>query len=444
MIFSTDRLLLRPWAEADAESLYENARDSRVGPIAGWPVHTGVENSREIIRGVLSAPETYAVCLKEDNRAIGSIGLMVGKQSNLDLPDTEGELGFWIGVPFWGQGLIPEAARALIRRAFADLGLQTLWCGYFDGNGKSRRVQEKCGFVYHHTNRDVPWPLMGDVRTEHVTRLTREDWIKSFSIRALSGGETDAALALAWRVFSEYEAPDYAPEGIEEFRRCLHDEAFLAGIDHYGVFDGDALIGELGFRPDRRHICLFFVDGGYHRLGVGTRLFRRLLDACPGGAITVNSSPYGLPFYRRLGFTPTAGEQTVHGIRFFPMIYSAEKSCAQKQEVLMKDFIAYCGLDCETCEARIATVNGDEALRRKVAKRWSELNGVEITPEMINCDGCRVDGRKTPYCEALCPIRQCALERGVATCGDCAEMDACKKVGMVIGNNAEALNNLKA
>ncbi len=109
----------------------------------------------------------------------------------------------------------------------------------------------------------------------------------------------------------------------------------------------------------------------------------------------------------------------------------------------MKAYIAYCGLDCEKCEARLATVNHDEALRQKVAREWSELNGVEITPEMINCAGCRIDGVKTPYCESLCPIRQCALGRGVETCGDCADMDACEKLGPIIGNNSEALGNLK-
>ena len=109
----------------------------------------------------------------------------------------------------------------------------------------------------------------------------------------------------------------------------------------------------------------------------------------------------------------------------------------------MKKMIAYCGLDCDKCEARIATANDDRALREKVAREWSELNGVEITPEMINCDGCRVDGRKTVYCDSLCPVRQCALSRGVATCGDCAEMEHCSKVGMIIGNNKEAYNNLK-
>ena len=142
MNMETERLILRPWCEDDAESLFAFAKDPAVGSIAGWPTHTSVENSREIIRNVLAVNETYAVCLKTDNKAIGSIGLMIGTQSNLDLPETEGEIGYWIGVPFWGMGLIPEATKELIRHAFVDLNLETLWCGYFEGNAKSKRVQE--------------------------------------------------------------------------------------------------------------------------------------------------------------------------------------------------------------------------------------------------------------------------------------------------------------
>lgn len=108
----------------------------------------------------------------------------------------------------------------------------------------------------------------------------------------------------------------------------------------------------------------------------------------------------------------------------------------------MNNYIAYCGLDCETCEARIATVRDDDALRGRVAKLWTELNGVEITPDMINCDGCRLDGAKTPFCESLCPIRQCALSKGVETCGGCGEMEGCEKVRMIIGNNQEARQRL--
>ncbi|MBE6020054.1 MAG: GNAT family N-acetyltransferase [Clostridiales bacterium] len=178
MILTTERLILRPWEKSDAESLYEYAKDERIGPVAGWPVHTSVENSREIIRDVLSAPQNYAVCLKEDGKAIGSVGLMVGDQSNIGLPDNEAEIGYWVGVPFWGRGLIPEAVREIIRYAFEDLRLDTLWCGYFEGNDKSRRVQEKCGFTYHHTNENAPWVKMNDIRTEHISRLTREEWIQ--------------------------------------------------------------------------------------------------------------------------------------------------------------------------------------------------------------------------------------------------------------------------
>ena len=331
-VLTTDRLLLRPWEEADAEDLYEYAKDPRVGPAAGWPPHTSPENSREIIQTVLSAPETYAVCRKEDGKPVGSVGLMVGGQSNACLPETQAEIGYWIGVPFWGQGLIPEAVRELIRHAFADLKLETLWCGYFDGNKKSKRVQEKCGFTYHHTNQDVYWKQTDDIRTEHLTRLTREDWIGGFHFRPLRQDEIHAALALAWRVFTEYESPDYAPEGTEEFRKCLHDAAYLHGLQFYGAFDGRRLIGEIAIRPEKRHICFFFVDGGYHRLGVGTRMFQMLLEDYPNGTITLNSSPYGRPFYKAIGFVPTEEEQTVNGIRFTPMVFERRVRSSDAEE----------------------------------------------------------------------------------------------------------------
>ena len=105
--------------------------------------------------------------------------------------------------------------------------------------------------------------------------------------------------------------------------------------------------------------------------------------------------------------------------------------------------IAYCGLDCEKCDAYLATVNDDNALREKTARLWSELNQVEITAEQINCEGCRTDGLKTVYCDSLCEIRKCAVKKGMDTCGSCPEMDTCRTVSMVIGNNQEALKNLK-
>ena len=176
MTFETKRLILRPWCEDDAEDLYKYASDPEVGPPAGWPPHTSVENSREIIRNVLSAPETYAVCLKEDGKAIGSIGL---HRNDLAEDEDEYELGYWIGKPFWGQGLIPEAARELLRYAFEELGMNRIWCGYYDGNLKSRRVQDKLGFVYHHTTEGIEVSLLGEIRTGHAMLMTKETWEKT-------------------------------------------------------------------------------------------------------------------------------------------------------------------------------------------------------------------------------------------------------------------------
>ena len=183
MILKTNRLILRPWEESDVENLHRYASAPEVGPIAGWPAHTSIENSLDIIRNVLSAPETYAVIDKGTGCAIGSIGLMIGKASSIGIPDTEGEIGYWIGVPYWGQGLIPEAVQEILRHAFEEVHLKKVWCGYFDGNTKSKRVQEKCGFQYQYTKENVPCPMLNEMRTEHITCLKKEDWInRSFVV----------------------------------------------------------------------------------------------------------------------------------------------------------------------------------------------------------------------------------------------------------------------
>lgn len=108
----------------------------------------------------------------------------------------------------------------------------------------------------------------------------------------------------------------------------------------------------------------------------------------------------------------------------------------------MRETIAICGLDCEKCDAYIATKNNDQALRVKTAKLWSELNNAPILPEHINCDGCRMDGKKTVFCESLCAIRQCAMRKGVSTCGDCPEMSHCSTLGAITSTRPEALRNL--
>ena len=174
MTLETPRLLLRPWEDSDAEQLYSLARDPRVGPIAGWPPHKDITDSRRILRDILQAEESYAVVLKETGAVIGSIGLR--QNSDLASGDAERELGYWLGVPFWGKGYMPEAAKAVLRHAFEDLGLETVWCGYYEGNAQSKRVQEKLGFTFQWKTERLYVAQMDEYRTGYVNRMTRDEW----------------------------------------------------------------------------------------------------------------------------------------------------------------------------------------------------------------------------------------------------------------------------
>lgn len=176
MILQTERLILRRWNDSDAEDLFQYASDPEVGPIVGWPSHQDIEESRGVIRDVFSGPEAYAVCLCSDNRAIGAIELILNGGTELTDRDDECELGYWIGRPFWGQGLIPEASREMLRHAFEDLGMRKVWCAYYDGNTKSKRVQEKLGFRYQRTIPDMDVPLMHEKRMCHVNCIKKEEW----------------------------------------------------------------------------------------------------------------------------------------------------------------------------------------------------------------------------------------------------------------------------
>ena len=177
MALETKRLLLRPWEESDAACLYEYARDPAVGPIAGWPAHQSVEESLAVIRNVFNGREACAVCLKADGKAIGAIELKLNGHTDMTCRDDECELGYWLGKPFWGQGIIPEAAQEMLRHAFEDLGMAKVWAGYYEGNVKSKRVQEKCGFRYQWTSEGVDVPLLHEKRTGHVSSLTKDQWL---------------------------------------------------------------------------------------------------------------------------------------------------------------------------------------------------------------------------------------------------------------------------
>ena len=172
MEFYTERLHLRKWNEIDAVSLYQCASDPDVGPSCGWCCHKSIHESKAVIANVLTGDECYAVCDKVSDTPIGCIDLK--KETPLTHSRAEREIGFWLGKPFWGQGYMKEAVEVLIAHAFDDLGLTTIWCGHFDDNFRSARVQQKLGFEGWGVIDEFPVPLLGKTCRLIVNRMTRE------------------------------------------------------------------------------------------------------------------------------------------------------------------------------------------------------------------------------------------------------------------------------
>ena len=215
-MLKTERLLLRRWEDSDAENLYEYAKDPDVGPIAGWPPHQSVDESRNVIRNVFQGKEAYAICLKTDEKAIGAIELKLNGHTDMTDRDDECELGYWLGKPFWGQGIMPEAVKEILRHAFEEIGMTKVWVGYYEGNSKSKRVQEKAGFRYQWKSEGVDAPLMHEKRIGHVSSMTKDQWQwdrlyaaakavqngRKISEYVEAGGVAAAILAVSGRIYT--------------------------------------------------------------------------------------------------------------------------------------------------------------------------------------------------------------------------------------------------
>ena len=167
MIIHTQRLRLRPWNDMDAQELYELARDPRIGMLCGWKPYECIDDAHDALSTFLAARDSYAVTLSSTGELVGSIALRV----DADSPEaTVADIGYWIGVPYWGNGYASEAGRAIIERA-KELGVETIILKYFDGNDASRRVSEKLGFTWRSREEGVEYPLIGKRLTVHCTEL---------------------------------------------------------------------------------------------------------------------------------------------------------------------------------------------------------------------------------------------------------------------------------
>jgi len=146
----TERLILSAFTESDLHDFYSYASVPGVGEMAGWPHHESIEDSKRVLKSFIEGKEVFALFHKADKKVIGSLGIHRSwanedeRYRDLKVKD----IGYVLSKDYWGQGLMPEAVRAVIDYGFSKLGLDAFTCGHFAENDRSRRVIEKCGFTF--------------------------------------------------------------------------------------------------------------------------------------------------------------------------------------------------------------------------------------------------------------------------------------------------------
>jgi len=140
----TKRLILRNWQLDDARDLFEYANNPKIGPMAGWKPHENIEESIEIVKMFIKTKQ-FAITIKPHDVVIGSIGWQI-------IDDKTVELGYVLSEKYWGQGIMPEAIKEVIKYLFDELNYEVIISGHFDFNQQSKRVIEKLNFKYFNTS----------------------------------------------------------------------------------------------------------------------------------------------------------------------------------------------------------------------------------------------------------------------------------------------------
>ena len=172
---------LRAWRHGDAPSLTENANNPNVARnlVDAFPEPYTLEDARRWIgrHAGIDPPTSFAIVI--EGRAAGGIGVEIGT----DIRRRSAELGYWLGEPYWGRGIVTEAVRAVTRYAFATFDIEHIFAGLFERNIGSRRVLEKAGYSLEgrlrmHVTKD------GETMDDLIYGITRADVEK----QTLQGG----------------------------------------------------------------------------------------------------------------------------------------------------------------------------------------------------------------------------------------------------------------
>jgi RimJ/RimL family protein N-acetyltransferase len=322
---------LREWKIDDAPLLAEAINNKKVldNLRDGIQYPYTEKDAEEFIGAMLSADKTttYAFAITYDGKVVGGIGAF--RKDNVHR--LTAEIGYYVAEPYWGKGIMSEAIRQICAFIFENTDIVRVFAEPYASNTASCRVLEKAGFQFEGVLRQ------NAIKNGQIMDMKIYSILKPPTIRTLIASDVIPAMELVWRVFSEFEAPDYSDEGIKEFKAFIEPTIITGKIESgeirlLGAFDGVGIVGAIAIKPPL-HIALLFVDKRYHRRGIARKLFETVLGdqllVAGHDRVTVNSSPYAVEAYRRLGFVPTSEEQTVNGLRFTPMekMREGRRSC---------------------------------------------------------------------------------------------------------------------
>lgn len=173
----TDRLILNGFTMNDIPDVYSYAKTDLVGPPAGWSPHKDMGETSEIVKNFIET-DVFAIRSRDTCRVIGSLGLHDTSVSRAIRSLRGIELGYVLSPDYWGRGIMTEAASAAVRYAFYEMGIEIIWSGYFEGNERSRGVQEKLGMRECYIKFTEVMAL-NDTFVEHINFLTREMFEKA-------------------------------------------------------------------------------------------------------------------------------------------------------------------------------------------------------------------------------------------------------------------------
>ena len=173
-VLETERLRLRPFTLDDEAAVFALASDPEVARFVRFEAHRTLAETRAFLELVLQhyargKPFAWAVVRREDERLIGSCGFVSESDER-----KSAEIGYWLGKPYWGQGYAVEAARALVRFGFEQMGLERVEAKCFVGNRAGQRVIEKLGMKFEGTDRSEM--IKGEYPELRLCGISRDEW----------------------------------------------------------------------------------------------------------------------------------------------------------------------------------------------------------------------------------------------------------------------------